>query len=109
MTKHYDSLQRRLSSGHFHIDASVRGRNNLMRISTILRIKNRTDLSHEEEIFWAKDQRHLPHLFHTNTMLTGQATTEINAGLENLLPSLYHAFRFVGIALVIQQNRVDIA
>src|SRR5438445_8861053 len=84
-------------------------RNDFTGITELLGIENLPEAIHDLQVIIGEQPGHAVFLFQANTVFAAQATTEINAGTEDRFPCLQHALDLLGIALVVQHQRVQIA
>src|SRR5262245_27350669 len=69
--------QRHLTPRARHFDASARRREDLPRVAPLIRIENRAQLLHHEQILRAEEQRQLGDLLDPDAVFSGDAAAEI--------------------------------
>src|SRR5439155_1592975 len=99
----------RLPARGARLDAHLRVGEDLVRVGAPLGIEHGPQPDHRGEIVGAEEERHLPDLLDPDAVLAGQAPAERDAGLEDLAPRRQHAPHLVPVALVEEEDRVDVA
>ncbi len=91
------------------LDASAGGREHLAGAAAAFRVKRRLQPGHHQEIFRSKELWHEVDFFHADAVLSGDAAAAPDAFIQNLMTSSQYSFHLVGMALIEQQNGVNVA
>ena len=84
-------------------------RNHFAGIAKTLRVQGRLDAAHRFDIGFPEDQRHLHQLLRADPVLPADGPAEIGANLEDLAPRLVHPRQLVVVAIIEEDQRVEVA
>src|SRR5438874_436171 len=91
------------------LDAHLRVGEDLVRIGASLGIEHGAQPRHRAEVVGPEEERHLRHLLDPDAVLAGEAPAERDARLQDLPSRREHAPDLVLVALVEEEDRVDVA
>ncbi len=79
-----------------------------MRVASLFRIKSQTQHLHSVEVIPGKLLSHEIDFLRANAVLAGHAAAQCDAFIQNVISSLQCAFNLIGIAFIIQDQRMNI-
>src|SRR5262249_37155376 len=101
--------QRRPPADLALLDARPRRRQHLVRAATALLVERRPQPQHPVEVLRREQLRPEVQLLHAHAVLARDAAARADALVENLVAGRQHALHLVLVALVEEQDRVDVA
>src|SRR6266496_2242644 len=91
------------------VGAALRAGEHLVRIAAVFRIEHTTQGAHRFEIVLRKLLLHEINFLHADPVFSRYAPPQFDALLQNIVPGCQRPTDLVGIAFVIQHQRMDIA
>src|SRR5579863_3475362 len=92
---------------HFHAGAGYG--DDLVGIGALIGIEDAAQLAHHDQVLERKYEGHLGHLFDSDTVLAGQTAAHFDACLQDVAAGLDRAPGLIGVALIVEHDRMDIA